>query len=77
MNCSASLATALRAVAAGLPDASNHYFLKASYYDHVGGDQTRWRLAAMWLHEDTTRHFELGDDALQLDVLRDGQHLNH
>nr|GFC67181.1 hypothetical protein [Tanacetum cinerariifolium] len=35
MNCPAPLAAALQAVAASLPDATNHYFLKANYYDHV------------------------------------------
>ncbi len=56
---------------AGLPDAMNHYFLKANYYDHVedyeyGDEPARWWLAVMWLNEETTRNFELGTDELQL-----------
>ena len=71
MNCLAPLATALQAVAAGLSDATNHYFLKANYYDHVedndnGDDPARWWLAVMWLNDETTRNLELGPDALQL-----------
>jgi hypothetical protein len=74
MNCPAPLASALQAVAAGLPDATNHYFLKANYYDHVD-DKARWWLAVIWLYEETTRNFELGPDVLQLDVLVDGRRL--
>lgn len=77
MNCPEPLAAALRQVAAGLPDATNHYFLKANYYDHIGGDEARWWLAAMWLNEETTRNFELGPDTVRLEVLLDGRHLNH
>ena len=77
MNCPAPLAAALQAVAAGLPDAANHYFLKANYYDHVDDDQARWWLAIMWLNEETTRNFELGSDELQLDVLLDGRRLSN
>lgn len=79
MNCTAPLAAALQAVAAGLPDATNHYFLKANYYDHVddSDDPARWWLAVMWLNEETTRNLELGPDALQLDVLLDGRHLTN
>lgn len=76
MNCPETLASALHQVAAGLPDAANHYFLKANYYDHVG-DGARWWLAAMWLNEETTRNFELGADELRLDVLLDGKRLDH
>jgi hypothetical protein len=53
MNCPALLASALQAVAAGLPDATNHYFLKANYYDHVEDDCARWWLAAIWLDEES------------------------
>ncbi len=69
MNCPEPLATALQAVAAGLPDAANHYFLKANYYDHLDGEQARWWLAVMWLNEETTQNFELGADELR--------HLDH
>lgn len=61
MNCPAPLATTLQAVAAGLPDAPNHCFLKANYYDHVedsDDDPARWWLAALWLNEETTRNLE-------------------
>lgn len=80
MNCPAPLAAALQAVAAGLPDATNHYFLKANYYDHVedtddGDGPARWWLAVMWLNEETTRNLELRADELQLDVLLDGRRL--
>ena len=76
MNCPAPLASALQAVAAGLPDATNHYFLKANYYDLVDDDEARCWLAAMWLNEETTRNLELGTDVLLLDVLLDGRHLD-
>lgn len=80
MNCPAPLAAALQVVAAGLPDATNHYFLKANYYDHVEDNDdcaspARWWLAVMWLNEETTRNFELGANELQLDVLLDGRRL--
>ena len=39
INCPAPLDSALQAVAAGLLDATNHYFLKTNYYDHVADDQ--------------------------------------
>jgi hypothetical protein len=68
MNCPAPFAAALQAVAAGLPDATNHYFLKANYYDHVedyedGDEPARWWLAFMWLNEETSRSIELGTDS--------------
>lgn len=77
MNCPTTLAAALQAVAAGLPNSANHYFLKANYYDHIGDDQMRCWLAAMWLNEATIRSFELGEDNLQFEVLLDGQHLDY
>ena len=77
MNCPASLASVLQAVATGLPDATNHYLLKANYYDQVVDDRERWWLAVMWLNEEITRNFELGKDKLQIDVLLDDRRLAH
>ena len=77
MNCPASLAAALQAVAAGLPNATNHYFLKANYYALVEDDEAKCWLAAMWLNAETIRNLELGADELQLDVLLDGRYLDH
>ncbi len=77
MSCPAPLTSALQAVAAGLPNASNHYFLKANYYALVKDDEARCWLATMWLNAETTRSLELGADELQLGVLLDGRHLDH
>lgn len=76
MNCPESLASALQAVATGLPDAANHYFLKANYYDYLGDDQARCWLAIMWLNETTTRNLALGTDELQFDVLLNERNLS-
>ena len=44
MNRPAPLAVELQAVAAGLPDATNHCFLKSNYYDLVNDDDAQWKL---------------------------------
>jgi hypothetical protein len=59
------------------PDAANHYFLKANYYHLVDEDDVRCWLTAIWHNEETTRNFELGTNELHIDVILDGQHINH